>query len=173
MVSLLDVPPARAALSDAPISSITPVSTILNAHDTFIDDTTGMAGQAPEGSSDKLIFYELPEYGNGYKTKRAVTVWEPLFRQLVHSVQLLRQETSACICVLFRSRRNCESWRIRRIRTEILFLYLREGFRMYPLETIDYLLAGFSCWLFDKEQRTPHTQQTLFKPGRFSLRRSL
>ncbi|KXT15510.1 hypothetical protein AC579_3384 [Pseudocercospora musae] len=44
---------------------LTPVSTILEAHDKFIDDGTGMI-----------------EYGNGYKTERAVTVWEPHFRAM-------------------------------------------------------------------------------------------
>ncbi|KAH9823608.1 15-hydroxyprostaglandin dehydrogenase [Teratosphaeria destructans] len=58
---------------------LTPVSTIIAAHDRFIEDQDGICGQALEGSADKLVYYNLPEYGNGYKTKRAVTVWEPLF----------------------------------------------------------------------------------------------
>jgi hypothetical protein len=62
--------------------SLTPISTIIAAHDRFIEDESGAAGQALEGSADKLIYYDLPEYGNGYKTKRAVTVWEPLFKMM-------------------------------------------------------------------------------------------
>lgn len=61
---------------------LTPVSTILEAHDKFIDDDTGMIGKALEASAKDLIFYDPPEYGNGYKTKRAVTVWEPHFRAM-------------------------------------------------------------------------------------------
>ncbi|KAK5128262.1 hypothetical protein LTR85_002929 [Meristemomyces frigidus] len=61
---------------------ITPISTIIAAHDHFIDDKTGAAGQALEGSADKLVYYDTPAYGNGYKTKRAVTVWEPLFKMM-------------------------------------------------------------------------------------------
>jgi hypothetical protein len=41
-----------------------------------------MAGEALECSANKLIYYHLPEYGNGPITQRAVTVWEPLFRML-------------------------------------------------------------------------------------------
>lgn len=62
--------------------SLTPISTILEAHDKFINDETGLSGQALEGSADKLVFYDMPELGNGYKTKRAVTVWEPLFKMM-------------------------------------------------------------------------------------------
>ncbi|KAF2764544.1 NAD(P)-binding protein [Teratosphaeria nubilosa] len=59
---------------------LTPVSTIIAAHDRFIEDESGVCGQALEGSVDKLVYYDLPGYGNGYRTKRAVTVWEPLFK---------------------------------------------------------------------------------------------
>lgn len=61
---------------------VTPISTILKAHDVFVDDETGMCGKSLEASADELKWYDLPEYGNGYKTKRAVTVWEPLFRAM-------------------------------------------------------------------------------------------
>ncbi|EME77725.1 uncharacterized protein MYCFIDRAFT_191140 [Pseudocercospora fijiensis CIRAD86] len=61
---------------------LTPVSTVLEAHDKFIDDDTGVIGKALEASAKDLIFYEAPEYGNGYKTKRAVPVWEPHFRAM-------------------------------------------------------------------------------------------
>lgn len=58
------------------------MSTIMRAHDMFIEDDSGLAGETYEGSSDKIVPYGLPEYGNGYKTQRAVTVWEPLFRMM-------------------------------------------------------------------------------------------
>ncbi|CAK4033713.1 15-hydroxyprostaglandin dehydrogenase (NAD(+)) [Lecanosticta acicola] len=61
---------------------LTPISTIIDAHNKFINDDTGMSGQALEGSSDRLVFYDMPPFGNGYKTERAVTVWEPLFRAM-------------------------------------------------------------------------------------------
>ena len=58
------------------------MSTIMEGHDRFIEDDSGMTGQLLEGSSDKLIYYDMPAFGNGYKTKRAVTIWEPLFRMM-------------------------------------------------------------------------------------------
>ncbi|CEL02131.1 Putative 15-hydroxyprostaglandin dehydrogenase (NAD()) (AFU_orthologue; AFUA_3G09480) [Aspergillus calidoustus] len=61
---------------------ITPVETVLKAYQVFLEDTTGMAGEILECSAHKLIYYRLPEYGNGAITKRAVTVWEPLFRMM-------------------------------------------------------------------------------------------
>ncbi|KAJ5903141.1 Short-chain dehydrogenase/reductase SDR [Penicillium tannophilum] len=61
---------------------ITPVETILKAYDVFLEDTTGMAGQLLEGSAEKLIYYQMPEPGNGRITERAVTVWEPLFEMM-------------------------------------------------------------------------------------------
>ncbi|RDW68858.1 SDR family oxidoreductase [Aspergillus mulundensis] len=61
---------------------LTPVETVLKAYRTFLEDTTGMTGQLLECSAEKLVYYSLPEYGNGHVTKRAVTVWEPLFRML-------------------------------------------------------------------------------------------
>ncbi|EME47823.1 hypothetical protein DOTSEDRAFT_60215 [Dothistroma septosporum NZE10] len=61
---------------------ITPVETIIKAHDEFIGDERGLAGQTLEGSADRLVYYDLPEPGNGYKTKRATTVWEPLFKAM-------------------------------------------------------------------------------------------
>ncbi|KAL3480501.1 hypothetical protein BJX99DRAFT_266436 [Aspergillus californicus] len=60
----------------------TPVETVLKAYQVFLEDTSGMSGEALECSADKLIYYHMPGYGNGRITKRAVTVWEPLFRML-------------------------------------------------------------------------------------------
>ncbi|PKY07417.1 NAD(P)-binding protein [Aspergillus campestris IBT 28561] len=58
---------------------LTPVKTLLDAYQIFLEDTTGIAGELLECSAGKHIFYPSPEYGNGHVTKRAVTVWEPLF----------------------------------------------------------------------------------------------
>lgn len=62
--------------------SITPVATVIKGYHKFLDDETGITGQVVEASADKLISYDLPEMGNGRITKRAVTVWEPLFRMM-------------------------------------------------------------------------------------------
>lgn len=56
------------------------MQTILKGYETFLEDSTGLSGQLLECSADKLIYYQMPEPGNGHITKRAVTVWEPLFR---------------------------------------------------------------------------------------------
>lgn len=56
------------------------MQTILEGYETFLEDWTGMTGELLECSADKLIYYQMPEPGNGNITKRAVTVWEPLFR---------------------------------------------------------------------------------------------
>ncbi|KAB8236369.1 uncharacterized protein BDW43DRAFT_268343 [Aspergillus alliaceus] len=58
----------------------TPMKTVLEAVHIFLQDKTGMAGELLECSADRLIYYDLPEMGNGHITKRAVTVWEPLFK---------------------------------------------------------------------------------------------
>ena len=60
------------------------MQTVLNAYDVFLNDSTGKTGELLECSAHKLIYYEPPALGNGRITKRAVTVWEPLFR-LMHS----------------------------------------------------------------------------------------
>ncbi|CAK1358996.1 unnamed protein product [Cercospora beticola] len=65
---------------------LTPVSTVIAAHDVFINDQTGEVGKVLEASMDKLCWYELPEPKNGYKTMRPVTVWEPLFKTM-HGVE--------------------------------------------------------------------------------------
>ncbi|KAJ9209964.1 hypothetical protein DTO166G4_8436 [Paecilomyces variotii] len=61
---------------------ITPVETVIRGYHRFLDDDTGVTGQVLEASADKLVAYDLPEMGNGRVTKRAVTVWEPLFRTM-------------------------------------------------------------------------------------------
>ncbi|KAL1963866.1 hypothetical protein VTN77DRAFT_7672 [Rasamsonia byssochlamydoides] len=80
IVSTSIVPPEMIAAVTP--DCLTPVKTALDAYQLFLEDDTGMAGEVLEYSADKLIFYNLPEMGNGRVTKRAVTVWEPLFRQM-------------------------------------------------------------------------------------------
>lgn len=58
------------------------MQTILDGYETFLEDLTGMAGELLECSANKLIFYHLPNPGNGHITTRAITVWEPLFRMM-------------------------------------------------------------------------------------------
>ena len=58
------------------------MQTVLDAYDVFLEDATGKAGELLECSANKLIYYEPPALGNGRITKRAVTVWEPLFRMM-------------------------------------------------------------------------------------------
>ncbi|OJJ56267.1 hypothetical protein ASPSYDRAFT_48547 [Aspergillus sydowii CBS 593.65] len=80
MVDTPIVPPEMTAAVTP--ECLTPVETVLKGYQTFLQDTTGMTGQTLECSVNKLIYYQLPEHGNGYVTKRAVTVWEPLFRMM-------------------------------------------------------------------------------------------
>ncbi|KAF2142681.1 uncharacterized protein K452DRAFT_308321 [Aplosporella prunicola CBS 121167] len=61
---------------------ITPVDTVLRAYHTFLDAAEPLAGQIVEASADQLIYYDLPEEGNGAVTRRAVAVWEPLFEMM-------------------------------------------------------------------------------------------
>jgi len=58
---------------------MTPVSTITSAYNKFLDDDS-LNGQAIEGSADKHCFVQFPDYLNGDISKRAVTVWDPLFK---------------------------------------------------------------------------------------------
>ncbi|KAF1991818.1 15-hydroxyprostaglandin dehydrogenase [Aulographum hederae CBS 113979] len=58
---------------------LTPVSTIVAAYDQLLSDPS-IHGQAIEGSVEKCLLVPRNEvFLNGYKSKRAVTVWEPLF----------------------------------------------------------------------------------------------
>lgn len=61
---------------------MTPISTITDAYCKFLDDDTAV-GQAVECSADKQIPFSDPPMLNGLATRRAVTVWDPLFR-LIH-----------------------------------------------------------------------------------------
>jgi NAD(P)-dependent dehydrogenase (short-subunit alcohol dehydrogenase family) len=58
---------------------MTPVSTIVSAYQKLID-STNMDGEAIECSADNHFIVPRPEYLNGTVSKRACTVWEPLFK---------------------------------------------------------------------------------------------
>lgn len=60
---------------------LTPISTIVKAYMKFLEDDT-LWGQAIECSVDRLLFSKQPEYLDGIYSKRATTVWEPLFRTM-------------------------------------------------------------------------------------------
>jgi hypothetical protein len=58
------------------------MSSVIAAHDVFINDETGEVGKALVASADRLEFYDPPECGNGDETNRAATIWEPLFKMM-------------------------------------------------------------------------------------------
>ena len=63
--------------------SVTPISTVMGAYMKLLDDPTTF-GQALECSQDKHFVYPDPPLLNGPVTKRAFTVWEPLFKVMHH-----------------------------------------------------------------------------------------
>lgn len=65
------------------MSSLTAISTVIGAYDRFLNDES-LTGQAVECSANKEIVLPFPEYANGRVTKRACTVWDPLFK-MMHS----------------------------------------------------------------------------------------
>ncbi|KAI6093231.1 NAD(P)-binding protein [Hypoxylon rubiginosum] len=62
---------------------ITPIKTVVDAYILCLA-RPGLNGQLIECSTDKHFFLPLPEMANGEATKRACTVWEPLFEQKHH-----------------------------------------------------------------------------------------
>jgi hypothetical protein len=62
-----------------PLHSMTPVSTIVAAYNKFLEDDS-LAGEAIECSAEKLLFVPQLDYLNGKVSKRATTVWDPLFK---------------------------------------------------------------------------------------------
>ncbi|KAE8146587.1 hypothetical protein BDV25DRAFT_162163 [Aspergillus avenaceus] len=80
IVSTPIVPPEMIAA--VTLECLTPVKTILDAYQVFLQDESGRTGELLECSADKMISYPMQEMGNGHVTQRAVTVWEPLFRQM-------------------------------------------------------------------------------------------
>jgi hypothetical protein len=67
-------------LDDVSPECLTPVSTIVAAYDEFLSDANCQTGQAIECSAEKLMIVQRASYMNGRISKRAVTVWEPLFK---------------------------------------------------------------------------------------------
>jgi hypothetical protein len=61
---------------------MTPISTIVSAYQRFLDDDS-LYGRVMECSVDKHLFIEQPTLANGRYSRRAVTVWDPLFKMWV------------------------------------------------------------------------------------------
>ncbi|KAI0159278.1 hypothetical protein BJ166DRAFT_580126 [Pestalotiopsis sp. NC0098] len=61
---------------------LTPVETVVAAYASFLENGDRRYGVAVEASVDKIIEVERPPLGNGAASVRAVTVWEPLFKQM-------------------------------------------------------------------------------------------
>lgn len=61
--------------------SLTPVKTVTDAYVRLLDDAS-ICGEAIECSANQHFFFPEPEMCNARVTRRAVTVWEPLFRAL-------------------------------------------------------------------------------------------
>lgn len=59
--------------------SRTPIETVVKAYDLCLKDPS-INGELIECSADKHFFLPRPEMANGLVTKRACTVWDPLFR---------------------------------------------------------------------------------------------
>jgi hypothetical protein len=82
------------------MSSLTPIFTVVGACDRFLDDES-LASHAVECLADKEIFLSFPEYANRRVTKRACTVWDPLFK-VMHSKnsgleEAIREVQLACL----------------------------------------------------------------------------
>ncbi|KAH9827356.1 15-hydroxyprostaglandin dehydrogenase [NAD(+)] [Teratosphaeria destructans] len=73
------VPPEIAAAAGT--ENITPISTITRAYDQLLESEKA-SGVILEGSVDKIIRVPDPPLLNGSRTKRAVTVYDPLFKYL-------------------------------------------------------------------------------------------
>lgn len=61
------------------IGSLTPISTVVGAYEKFLEDDS-LYGRVLECSADKHFFLEQPALANGHISRRAVTVWDPLFK---------------------------------------------------------------------------------------------
>ena len=63
--------------------SLTPVLTIVAAYQRCLSDDS-LYGKVIECSSDQQFFLETPALANGRVSRRAVTVWDPLFKMYHH-----------------------------------------------------------------------------------------
>lgn len=61
---------------------MTPVSTVVGAYERFLEDQS-LYGRIVECSAEKHFFLEPPTLANGRVSRRAVTVWDPLFKMYV------------------------------------------------------------------------------------------
>ena len=61
---------------------LTPISTIVAAYEKFLSDDNRQTGEALECSTDKHLLVPQTEYTNGRISKRACTVWEPLYKMM-------------------------------------------------------------------------------------------
>lgn len=60
-------------------ASLTPVSTVVAAYERCLDDAS-VFGKVIECSAGEQLDLEPPTLANGHYSRRAVTVWEPLFK---------------------------------------------------------------------------------------------
>ena len=51
----------------------------MSAYERFLDDDS-LYGRVMECSADKHFVLETPSLANGHISRRAVTVWDPLFK---------------------------------------------------------------------------------------------
>ena len=61
--------------------NLTPVDNIVRTYDRFLNDDD-LYDQVVECSAEKQITWKVPEFANGKVTKRACTVWDPLFKMM-------------------------------------------------------------------------------------------
>jgi hypothetical protein len=61
------------------VHSLTHVSTIVRAYNKCLKDDS-LAGEVLECSVEEILPLPMPELRNGRFSKRAVTVWDPLFK---------------------------------------------------------------------------------------------
>jgi hypothetical protein len=61
--------------------SLTPVETIVRAYHKALEDES-LNGEALEASVNEILVLPRPELANGRFSKRAVTVWDPLFKMM-------------------------------------------------------------------------------------------
>lgn len=62
---------------------LTPIAEIVAAYEHFLSDGNLQTGQAMECSAEKKLLVPQTEYANGRVSKRACTVWEPLY-EMIH-----------------------------------------------------------------------------------------
>jgi hypothetical protein len=74
--------------------ALTPQSTIVAAYERCLDDES-LFGKIIECSADKQFFLETPSLANGQISKRAVTVWDPLFKMWVSIILRITSQISS------------------------------------------------------------------------------